>query len=158
MHVPMSRKPIHHRGAGWLLLSTLPVVPALAEARRTLPSFQQIRRIQRQAEYGKWRHWYRGEWQLGIRHTRKLAADFIRYLHDPTMTLPPPFLDNGWQSYSHIMKFEGNRTVDVRWGRPGLMSQPPLRRGRAFAHPSTIICGSGPLTGEAPLPETRPAQ
>lgn len=43
----MSRKPIRHRGAGWLLLSTMPVNAALAEARRTLPSFQQIRRMQR---------------------------------------------------------------------------------------------------------------
>jgi hypothetical protein len=89
-------------------------VAALAEARRTLPAFRQIRRMEQQAEYGKWKHWYRGEWLVGIRHTRKLVTDFIRYLHDPTMTLPPPFLDNGWQGYYHIMKFEGNRTVDVR--------------------------------------------
>ncbi len=87
---------------------------ALAEVRRALPPFRQIRRMQRQADYGKWKHWYRGEWLVGIRLTRKLVADFIRYLHDPTMTLPPPFLDNGWQGYYHIMKFEGNRTVNVR--------------------------------------------
>ncbi len=87
---------------------------ALREVRGTLPLFAQIRRLERLDEYGKWKHWYRGEWLVGIRHTRALVEDFIHYLHDPTMTLPPPFLDNGWQGYYHITKFEGNRTVNVR--------------------------------------------
>jgi hypothetical protein len=87
---------------------------ALREVRGTLPLFRQIRHMERLAEYGKWKHWYRGEWLVGIRRTRVLVGDFIRYLHDPTMTLPAPFLDNGWQGYYHIMQFEGNRTVNVR--------------------------------------------
>jgi hypothetical protein len=87
---------------------------ALTEVRGTLPLFAQIRAMERRAEYGKWKHWYRGEWLVGIRHTRALVLDFIHYLHDPTTILPPPFLDNGWQGYYHIMQFEGNRTVDVR--------------------------------------------
>ena len=87
---------------------------ALREVRDTLPLFRQIRHMERLAEYGKWKHWYRGEWLVGIRRTRVLVGDFIRYLHDPTMTLPAPFLDNGWQGYYHIMQFEGNRTVNVR--------------------------------------------
>jgi len=87
---------------------------ALGEVRGTLPLFRQIRHMERLAEYGKWKHWYRGEWLVGIRRTRALVGDFIRFLHDPTMTLPAPFLDNGWQGYYHIMQFEGTRTVNVR--------------------------------------------
>jgi len=87
---------------------------ALSEVRGTLTQFAQIRHMEQLDEYGRWKHWYRGEWLVGIRHTRALVVDFIRYLHDPTMTLPPPFLDNGWQGYYHNMQFEGNRTVNVR--------------------------------------------
>jgi hypothetical protein len=87
---------------------------ALSEVRGTLTQFAQIRHMEQLDEYGRWKQWYRGEWLVGIRHTRALVVDFIRYLHDPTMTLPPPFLDNGWQGYYHNMQFEGNRTVNVR--------------------------------------------
>jgi hypothetical protein len=87
---------------------------ALAEARETLPAFDEIQRMESQAEYGKWRHWYRGEWLDGIRHTRALVETFIRYLHDPMTTLPPPVLSDGWEGYYHILHYEGDETVDVR--------------------------------------------
>ena len=89
-------------------------VQALAEAQQTLPEFDDIQHMETAAEYGKWRNWYRGEWIEGIHHTRALVETFIRYLHDPMTTLPPPVLYGGWQGYYHIMHYEGDRTVDVQ--------------------------------------------
>lgn len=86
---------------------------ALAQAQETLPAFDEIERMESAAEYGKWRNWYRGEWLEGIRHTRSLVETFIRYVHDPMTTLPPPVLSDGWEGYYHIMHYEGDRTVDV---------------------------------------------
>jgi hypothetical protein len=86
---------------------------ALTEARETRPAFDEIQRLESAAEYGKWRHWYRGEWLDGIRHTRSLVETFIRYLHDPMTTLPPPVIYGGWEGYYHIMRYEGHRTVDM---------------------------------------------
>ena len=90
------------------------VARALIEAQETLPAFDDIQRMERAAEYGKWRNWYRGEWLDGIHHTRDLVATFIRYLHDPMTTLPPPVLFGGWEGYYHIMHYEGDRTADVQ--------------------------------------------
>ena len=86
---------------------------ALAEARATLPAFDEIQRLESAAEYGKWHNWYRGEWLDGIPHTRALVETFVRYLHDPMTTLPPPVLSGGWEGYYHIMHYEGDRTADV---------------------------------------------
>ncbi len=86
---------------------------ALEEAKATLPAFDEIQRLEKQAEYGKWKHWYRGEWLDGVRNTRAMVEDFIRYLHDPMTSLPPPVLYHSWQGYYHIMHYEGDRTVDV---------------------------------------------
>jgi len=87
---------------------------AIAQATATLPAFDEIQRMESAAEYGKWRNWYRGEWIDGIHRTRDLVATFIRYLHDPMTTLPPPVIYGGWEGYYHIMHYEGDRTVDVR--------------------------------------------
>jgi hypothetical protein len=87
---------------------------ALAEAKRTLPAFADIQHMESESEYGKWRHWYRGEWLDGIRRTRSMVKIFIRYLHDPlTATLPPPVIYGGWEGYYHIMHYEGDRAADV---------------------------------------------
>jgi hypothetical protein len=87
---------------------------ALAEAKRTLPAFADIQHMESVAEYGKWRHWYRGEWLDGIRRTHSMVKTFIRYLHDPlTATLPPPVIYGGWEGYYHIMHYEGDRAADV---------------------------------------------
>jgi hypothetical protein len=57
---------------------------------------------------------YRNQARLdGIRHTRGRVATFIRYVHDPETILPPPVLTDGWEGYYHIMRYEGDRTVDV---------------------------------------------
>lgn len=87
---------------------------ALAEAKLTFPAFDEIQRLESADEYGQWHNWYRGEWLDGIHHTRSLVETFIRYLHDPMTTLPPPVIYGGWQGYYHIMRYEGNRTVDVQ--------------------------------------------
>ena len=87
---------------------------ALAHVRRTLPLFAQLRHLEHGAEYGRWKHWYRGEWLVGIRHTRALVGDFIHYLHDPTLRLPPPFLDNGWHGDYPLPPSQGPRTADGR--------------------------------------------
>lgn len=86
---------------------------ALTDAQATLPAFDDIQHLEAAAEYGKWRNWYRGEWIDGIHHTRALVETFIRYLHDPMTTLPPPVLYGGWEGYYHIMHYEGDRTADV---------------------------------------------
>jgi hypothetical protein len=87
---------------------------ALAQAQRTLPAFDEIERLQSADEYGKWRHWYRGEWIDGIARTRAMVETFIRYLHDPMTELPPPVIYGGWEGYYHIMHYEGTRSVDVK--------------------------------------------
>jgi hypothetical protein len=87
---------------------------ALAQAQRTLAAFDEIQRLQSADEYGKWRHWYRGEWIDGIARTRAMVETFIRYLHDPLTELPPPVIYGGWEGYYHIMHYEGTRSVDVK--------------------------------------------
>jgi hypothetical protein len=87
---------------------------ARAEAQEALAALDEIHGLEVKAEYGKWKHWYRGEWLDGIDHTRELVADFLRYLDDPTMTLPLPVLSDGWQGYYHIMHYEGDQAVDVK--------------------------------------------
>jgi hypothetical protein len=86
---------------------------ARAEALEALAPLDEIRKLESGAEYGKWKNWYRGEWLDGIDHTRELVQDFVRYIDDPDMTLPLPVLANGWQGYYHIMRYEGDQTVDV---------------------------------------------
>jgi hypothetical protein len=87
---------------------------ARAEAQRALADLDEIRQWQAGAEYGKWRHWYRGDWLTGVDETRQLIQTFLRYLDDPNITLPPPVIASGWQAYYHIMHYEGDQTVDVR--------------------------------------------
>ena len=86
---------------------------ARAEALQTLPAFDEIQRLEKEAEYGKWSNWYRGEWLDGIRNTRALTEAFVGFIDDPQANLPPPVQANSWQGYYHIMHYEGDRTVDV---------------------------------------------
>lgn len=87
---------------------------AKAEALSTLADFDEIKRLEKQSEYGKWQHWWRGEWLVGIDSTRALVGDFVRWLDDPETTLPPPAQSNSWQAYYHIMHYEGDQTADVK--------------------------------------------
>ena len=88
-------------------------VAARAAAVETFKSFDEIKRLKKQAEYGKWKNWYRGEWLNGIDHTREMIEYFVRYIDDPMITLPLPVISGDWQGYYHIMHYEGDQTVDV---------------------------------------------
>lgn len=65
------------------------------------------------AEYGKWKNWYRGDWLTGVDRTRELVQAYADHLKDPMAKLPAPAAWTGWEAYFHIMKYEGDRTVDV---------------------------------------------
>jgi hypothetical protein len=87
---------------------------AKKEALATMADFDEIKRLEKQAEYGKWKHWWRGEWLVGIDGTRDLVNAFVRYLDDPQTTLPSPAQFYSWQGYYHIMRYEGDQTADVK--------------------------------------------
>lgn len=86
---------------------------AHGHAAEALAAIAEIKQRERGAEYGKWRHWYRGEWLVGIDETREMIAYFQRWLDDPLTRLPPPVHSNSWQAYYHIMHYEGGKSVDV---------------------------------------------
>ncbi|HEV2233671.1 MAG TPA: glycosyl hydrolase 115 family protein [Terriglobia bacterium] len=81
---------------------------------RALRAFDEIQRAETEAEYGKWKNWYRGDWLTGIPRTRELVQIFLKQLEDPLSPLPPPILWSGWEAYYHIMHYEGDRSADVK--------------------------------------------
>ena len=83
-------------------------------AQRALLAFDEIRRAEAQAEYGKWKNWYRGDWLTNVHQTHALAQVFLKQLDDRLAPLPPPVLWAGWEAYYHIMYYEGDRTADVK--------------------------------------------
>jgi Glycosyl hydrolase family 115 len=89
----------------------------MAEARQSalqaLSALDEIRRAQADAEYGKWKNWYRGDWLTGVYRTRELVQTFSNYLNDPLTHLSPPVVWSGWEAYYHIMHYEGDRSADV---------------------------------------------
>ena len=78
-----------------------------------LAQIAEIKQMERAAEYGKWRHWYRGEWLVGIDETREMIEYFDRWIDDPLTRLPAPVNSNSWQAYYHIMHYEGDKSADV---------------------------------------------
>ncbi|MBX6361238.1 MAG: glycosyl hydrolase 115 family protein [Acidobacterium ailaaui] len=84
------------------------------EALAALKAFDDIEKAENEAEYGKWKDWYRGDWLTGIPRTRELVRTFVNFLNDPLTPLPPPVLWDGWEAYYHIMQYEKDRTVDVK--------------------------------------------
>jgi len=83
------------------------------EIDQALASFDQIQRAEEAAEYGRWKHWYRGDWLTGVYRTRQLVETFSKFLDDPETHIVPPVLWDGWEAYYHIMHYEGNRSADV---------------------------------------------
>jgi hypothetical protein len=83
------------------------------EAEQALVALDNIHRAEADAEYGKWKNWYHGDWLTGIPRTREIVETFAKFLDDPTTSLPQPLLWNGWEGYYHIMHYEGDRSADV---------------------------------------------
>lgn len=86
---------------------------AKEEALATLADFDEIKRLENASEYGKWQHWWRGEWLVGIGETRTAVEQFLKWLDDPAGTLPLPVQGSSWQGYYHILHYEGDKTVDL---------------------------------------------
>jgi hypothetical protein len=86
---------------------------AHGDVKQALAAIADIKQMERADEYGKWRHWYRGEWLVGIDETREMIEYFDRWIDDPLTRLPAPVVSNSWQAYYHIMHYEGDRVSDV---------------------------------------------
>ena len=80
---------------------------------RALEALDEIFKAEQNAEYGKWKGWYRGDWLTGIQRTRELVQIFAKQLEDPLSPMPPPVFWTGWEAYYHIMRYEGERTANV---------------------------------------------
>ena len=83
------------------------------EANSAIQALDIIQRSMAAAEYGKWRNWYRGDWLTGIHRTRELVQYYSDHLRDPMAKLPAPAAWTGWEAYFHIMRYQGDRSVDV---------------------------------------------
>ncbi len=86
---------------------------ARESVRKALQALDSIQQAEAGAEYGKWKHWYRGDWLTGVYRTHQMVEIFSKFLSDPLAHLPPPILWSGWEAYYHIMRYEGDRTADV---------------------------------------------
>jgi hypothetical protein len=84
------------------------------EAEEALTALDNIHRAEADAEYGKWKNWYHGDWLTGVPRTREMVETFAKFLDDPSTPLPQPLLWNGWEAYYHIMHYEGDRSADVK--------------------------------------------
>jgi hypothetical protein len=84
------------------------------EAEEAVNDLAQIEAAQRSAEYGQWKNWYRGDWLTNVSRTREIAEIFARYLDDPLTRLTPPLVWSNWEAYYHIMRYEGDRSADVK--------------------------------------------
>jgi hypothetical protein len=84
------------------------------EVDQAIAAVDEINRAENDAEYGKWKNWYRGDWLTGIYRTREMLEVFSKYLEDPQAHISPPTLWDGWEAYYHIMHYEGDRSADVQ--------------------------------------------
>ena len=87
---------------------------ARSEVKDALAALDAIQQAESQAEYGKWKNWYRGDWLTGVYRTREMTQVFARFLDDPLTHISPPVLWDGWEAYYHIMHYEGERSADVK--------------------------------------------
>lgn len=86
---------------------------ARQSAAQAIQALDDIQPVEADAEYGKWKNWYRGDWLTGIYRTRQMLEVFSKFLSDPLTHLPPPLFWDGWEAYYHIMRYQGSRTVRV---------------------------------------------
>lgn len=73
-----------------------------------------LREAEHAAEYGKWAHWYRGDWHTGVAQTEDTLVGFARWLRDPDAPLPAPMSWSLWEAYYHILHYQGLREVNVQ--------------------------------------------
>lgn len=90
------------------------VVQASRESDEALHALDAVQASMTAAEYGKWKHWYRGDWLTGVYRTKELVEDYANHLRDPLARLPAPAAWSGWEAYFHIMEYEGDRSADVQ--------------------------------------------
>jgi len=83
---------------------------SLAQA---LQAIDEIRQAEAAAEYGQWTNWYAGDWLTNVSRTREAIQLYSRYLADARAPLPSPLLWD-WEAYYHIMRYEGDRSVNVK--------------------------------------------
>lgn len=86
---------------------------AQGDAGQALQTFQTMHTYMSDAEYGKWKNWYRGDWLAGVARTQTYVQDYADHLRNAYAPLPAPMLWNDWEAYVHIMAYQGDRTVDV---------------------------------------------
>jgi hypothetical protein len=87
---------------------------ARATAEQSLRAFDEIHRAVAEGEYGRWKNWYRGDWLTNVHRTHELVHIFFKYPEDPLSPLPPPVFWDGWEAYYHIMRYEGDRSAEVK--------------------------------------------
>ncbi len=76
-------------------------------------SLNTIKAAEARAEYGKWRHWYCGDWLTGIDRTAELVDIATRLQDDPRAPIPVGVMWNEREAYEHITGYQGERTVDL---------------------------------------------
>ncbi len=86
---------------------------AHGDVKEALARIAEIKQMEKGAEYGKWRNWYRGEWLVGVDETSQMLKYFDRWIDDPLTRLPTPVISNSWEAYYHIMHYEGLKETDV---------------------------------------------
>lgn len=87
---------------------------AHVEVNQAIAALDEIERSESQAEYGKWKNWYRGDWLAGVYRTKQMLEVFSKFLDDRNTHSAPPILWDGWEAYYHIMHYEGDRSADVK--------------------------------------------
>lgn len=78
-----------------------------------IAQIDELDRFRAYGTYGKWQHWWRGEWLTNVASTRDHLETFRKWLDDPIGTSLLPTLDVDWHAYYHILRYQGNRSVDV---------------------------------------------
>jgi hypothetical protein len=86
---------------------------AVARTNQAIQALNALKLSESKAEYGKWKHWYRGDWLTGVDRTSQLLATFAQFLQNPNTPVPYPVDSANWEGYYHIQHYEGTRTVNV---------------------------------------------
>jgi len=87
---------------------------AVLQTRAAEAALGDLSRLERAAEYGKWKDWYRGDWLVGVARTTEDLVAYERYLNDPFSPMLPPLIWSSWEAYYRIMHYEADRVVDVQ--------------------------------------------